>query len=133
MDLVFGAYGETSSGVKKLLDCMAQSKLQNIGLRKGSPGGNKELSFITGYLRRRIWGAVMKANVSCLLERMVLVSEPGGYWPGWEEEGAGEAGGTQSTVESRGPVDGEDYWTEAVERGRFCEIIRTLCEKIYHI
>ena len=35
----------------------------------------KELSLVTGYLRRRLSTAIVKANVKCLLERLVKVGE----------------------------------------------------------
>ena len=69
------AYGECSDGVKHLLDVMAQSRLQSLGLRKGSLEAAKELSLVTGYLRRRLSTAIVKANVKCLLERLVKVGE----------------------------------------------------------
>ena len=37
LDLVFGAYGEVSDGVKKLLDQMVESCTISLGLRKGTP------------------------------------------------------------------------------------------------
>ena len=75
LDLCCGAYGECSDGVKHLLDVMAQSRLQSLGLRKGSLEAAKELSLVTGYLRRRLSTAIVKANVKCLLERLVKVGE----------------------------------------------------------
>ena len=35
----------------------------------------KELGQVTGYLRRRLSSAVIRANVRCLLERMLMVGE----------------------------------------------------------
>ena len=75
LDLCFGAFGETSDGVKRLLDVMAESRLQSLGLRKGSLEAAKEIGLVTGFLRRRLSSAVIKANVRCLLERLVLVGE----------------------------------------------------------
>ena len=75
LDLVFGAYAEVSDGAKKILDQLAEARLQSQGLRRGSPEGNKELALVTGYLRRRLSSAVMRANVQCLLERLMLVGE----------------------------------------------------------
>ena len=46
-----------------------------MGLRRGSPESAKELGMVTGLLRRRLSSAVMRANVRCLLERLVLVGE----------------------------------------------------------
>ena len=75
IDLCFGAYGECSDGVKSLLEQMAQSRLKSQGLRSGSLEAAKELSQVTGYLRRRLSTATVRANVKCLLERLVLVGE----------------------------------------------------------
>ena len=94
LDLVFGAFGETSDGAKKLLEKMAESRLQSQGLRQGSPQANKELALVTGYLRRRLSSAVIRANVKCLLERLMMVGEGQGQagrrrlWARREEEQA---------------------------------------------
>ena len=94
LDLVCGAYGEVSDGVKRLLDCMAESRILSLGLRKGTVEAAKELSILTGYLRRRLSTAIMRANVKCLLERLVMVGEGQGQagkrrqWARREEERA---------------------------------------------
>ena len=94
LDLVCGAYGEVSDGVKRLLDCMAESRILSLGLRKGTIEASKELSILTGYLRRRLSTAIMRANVKCLLERLVMVGEGQGQagkrrqWARREEERA---------------------------------------------
>ena len=94
LDLCCGAYGEVSDGVKRLLDCMAESRIRSLGLRNGSVESNKELGLVTGYLRRRLSTAIMKANVKCLLERLLLVGEGQGQagkrrqWARREEEKA---------------------------------------------
>ena len=75
LDLCFGAFGECSDGVKQLLDALAESRVQSLGLRKGTADAAKELGLVTGYLRRRLSSAVVRANVKCLLERLVLVGE----------------------------------------------------------
>jgi len=46
-----------------------------LGLRKGTPEAGKEMSLVTGYLRRRLSSFVMRTNVKCLLERLLLVGE----------------------------------------------------------
>ena len=94
LDLCCGAYGEVSDGVKRLLDCMGESRINFLGLRKGSYEANKELGLVTGYLRRRLSTAIVKANVKCLLERLVQVGEGQGQagkrrrWARREEERA---------------------------------------------
>ena len=106
LDLVFGAYGETSDGVKKLLEKLAESRLQSQGLRSGSPEANKELAMVTSYLRRRLSSAVMRANTKCLLERLVMVGE-----------GQGQAGKRRQWArreEERARLDREAQWHERV-------------------
>ena len=75
---MFGAYGETSEGVKTLLDTLVKSRLRKLGLTKGTPEAGKESAWVTGYLRRRLSSSVIKSNISCLLERLVQVDEGGG-------------------------------------------------------
>ena len=64
---------------------------------------------MTGYLRR-LSSSVIKANVSCLLERLVLVDEGGGQggkkrqWAQMEEE--------------RGRLDIESQWLVKITGGR---------------
>ena len=97
-----GAYGECSDGVKQLLEVMADSRLHCLGLRKGSLEAAKELSQVTGYLRRRLSTAIIKANVKCLLERLVLVGE-----------GRGQADRRRQwarQVEARARLDREAQW-----------------------
>ena len=112
LDLVFGAYGETSDGVKKLLDQLADSQLQSQGLRSGSPEANKELALVTSYLRRRLSSAVMQANIKCLLERLLLVGEGLGQagkrrqWARREEERARLDREAQSVCPSGPSMDG---------------------------
>ena len=57
------------------MDKMVESRLRHLGLRRGSPESSKEMGIVTGLLRRRLSSAVMRANVRCLLERLVLVGE----------------------------------------------------------
>ena len=94
LDLVFGAYGESSEGVKSLMDAILDSKIRSLGLRKGGPGEGKERAQVTSYIRRRLSSGVVRANVSFLLERMVQVGQGGGQagkrrrWAQLEEERA---------------------------------------------
>ena len=110
LDLVFGAYGETSEGVKTLLDTLVKARLRKLGLNKGTSEAGKESAWVTGYLRRRLSSSVIKSNVSCLLERLVLVDEGGGQggkrrqWAQMEEE--------------RGRLDRESQWLLKITGGR---------------
>ena len=80
--------------MKRLLDCMSESRIRSLGLQKGTSEASKELGMVTGYLRRRLSTAIMKANVKCLLERMVMLGEGQGQagrrrqWARREEERA---------------------------------------------
>ena len=75
LDLVFGGEGSASEGVWTLLGHMANSRLNKLGLARGSPGSQQELALITGQLRRRLSLAVHKANQTLLLERMRSVGD----------------------------------------------------------
>ena len=72
----------------------------------GSPQANKELALVTSYLRRRLSSAVMRANVKCLLEQLLMVGE-----------GQGQAGQRRQWVrreEERARMDREVQWLERV-------------------
>ena len=75
LDLVLGGYAEGSQGVWTLLGHMANCRLRKLGLARGSPGSQKELAILTHRLRKRLSLAVIRANVSLLLERMRQVGE----------------------------------------------------------
>ena len=120
LDLCFGAYGECSEGVKSLLEQMAQSRLKSQGLRSGTLEAAKELSQVKGYLRRRLSTATVKANVKCLLERLVQVGE-----------GRGQAGKRRQWAraeEERARWEREAHWQARVtgralvRRGDFLQI-----------
>ena len=78
LDLCFGAFRETSEGVKGLLDMLVDARVRKLGLTRGTAEVGKETALTKGYLRRRLSSATIKANVSCLLERLVEVEERGG-------------------------------------------------------
>ena len=71
--MCFGGYSEASDGVWELLTHMSNSRLQSVGLARGRPGSDQELAVITGQLRRRLSLAVVRANTTCLIERMAMV------------------------------------------------------------
>ena len=71
LDLVFGAYEETSEGVKSLLNILVEDGMKKLGLVKETQAVGKDTAWIKGYLRQRLSSASVKANVSCLLERLV--------------------------------------------------------------
>ena len=69
------SFCEASQGVWTLLGHMANCRLRKLGLARGSPGSHKELAILTHRLRKRLSLAVIRANVSLLLERMRQVGE----------------------------------------------------------
>ena len=75
MGLCFGGLGEASKEVHSLIEAMASTRLKIQGMAMGRPGSEQELAIITGYLRRRISAATVRANFTCLLERMGQVGE----------------------------------------------------------
>ena len=48
LDLVFGAYGEVSEGVKLLLDTLVEARMKKLGLAKGAPVVGKETAWTKG-------------------------------------------------------------------------------------
>ena len=117
MPLCFGGYGEGSKQVHDLITALAETRLKTQGLRKGRPGSDQELAIITSQLRRRISAATVRANITCLLERMAQVGE-----------GAKRAGERRDLVrveEERMRKDRETQWLARVRgvglihRGRF--------------
>ena len=117
MSLCFGGYGEASKLVHELIATFAQARLKKQGLARGRPGSDQELAIITSQLRRRISAATIRANYTCLLERMTQVG--GGAksadnrrdWVRVEEERMKKDRQTQWLARSRG--------VSLVHRGRF--------------
>ena len=75
LPLCFGGHGEASEEVHNLIEALAATKLKKQGMAKGRPGSDQELAIITSQLRRRISSATVRANFTCLLERMAQVGE----------------------------------------------------------
>jgi len=67
--LVFGAFGEASQDVHKLVQVMAESRLRSIGLQRGREGGEGELSVIVGQIRKQLSVAAVGSQSDCLLAR----------------------------------------------------------------
>ena len=74
--------------------------------RGGTQEAAKEMRFATGYLRRRLSSAVMRANVMCLLERLVLVGEGQGQ--------AGRRRQWQRREEEQARLEREAQWIEKI-------------------
>ena len=68
--LCFGAWGEGSEDVHKLVNIIAESRLKHQGLKFGKPGSKYELGMLVGQVRRRLSVATLKAQVNCLLSRL---------------------------------------------------------------
>ena len=64
--------------MKSLLDTLVEVRMKKLGLAKGTLAMGKEIAWTKGYLRWRRSSASIKANVSCLLERLVQVEEGSG-------------------------------------------------------
>lgn len=68
--LCFGAWGEASTDVHKLIQTLAEARLKFLGLKEGKPRSKHELGLIVGQLRRRLSLAAVKSQVDCLLSRI---------------------------------------------------------------
>ena len=68
--LCFGAWGEGSEDVHRLVQIISESRLKYQGLQRGRPGSEQELGVIVGQVRRRLSMAVMKSQVDCLLSKI---------------------------------------------------------------
>jgi hypothetical protein len=68
--LCFGAWGEASNDVHKLVQTLAESRLRFQGLKEGRPRSKQELGLIVGQVRRRLSLAAVKSQVDCLLSRI---------------------------------------------------------------
>lgn len=71
--LCFGAWGEGSKDVHKMVDIFAKSRLKFQRLQEGRPtesGSQNELALIVGQIRRKLSVTAIKAQVRCLLSRL---------------------------------------------------------------
>ena len=73
--LCFGGYGEASKEVHEIIDTFTKTRLKKQGMARGRQGSDQELAIITSQLRRRISSATIRANYTCMLERMTQVRE----------------------------------------------------------
>ena len=70
LGLCFGAWGEASEEVHRLVQVLAESRLKFQGLQQGRPGSDQELAVLVGQVRRRLSMAAVKAQVDCLLAKL---------------------------------------------------------------
>ena len=68
--LVFGAWGEASEGVHRLIQAMAEARMRYQSLQSGKPGSAAELGVIVGQIRRKLSLAAVKAQTECLLAKL---------------------------------------------------------------
>ena len=70
-----GAWNEGSEDLHSLVQVLAQSRVNHIGLLRGHPTSEAELGCVVGQIRRRLSVACVRANMTCLLHRMSLLGE----------------------------------------------------------
>ena len=94
-----GEYGETSDGVKKLLDQLVESRVTSLGLRMGSLEASKEMRQVTDYLRPLCVLMSSAFWIGCCNSRR-------GTRPGWQEKTVGKE---RSTPGWRGKLNGSSF------------------------
>ena len=70
LGLCFGAWGEASEGVHKLIQTLAEARLKFQGLQVGRPGSEAELGVLVGQVRKELSMAAVKGRVDCLLSKL---------------------------------------------------------------
>ena len=75
LDITTGGYFEGSDGLHKLIKIMGDSWSRKQVLATGRPPGEGQLSTTIGLLRKRISTAIVKANISVLLDRSSMIGE----------------------------------------------------------
>ena len=116
LDLCFGAWGEGSAGVHKMVSLLAACRVRTLGLQGKSPSPH-QLGMETSIIRRRLSAAVVRANNELLLARVGQVGEGSSL--------AGKRRGFQRGEEHRMMLQREADWLvhtsgrELVRRGRF--------------
>ena len=73
--LVFGAWGEASKGVHELVETLANCRVRSQSIQSGKEQGEGEKSIIVGQIRRCLSVAVVRANATCLLDRLHQVGK----------------------------------------------------------
>ena len=116
LDLCFGAWGEGSAGVHKMVALLAACRVRTMGLQGKSPSPH-QLGVETSVIRRRLSAAVVRANNELLLSRIGQVGEGSAL--------AGKRRAFQRGEEHRMMLQREADWLvhttgrELVRRGRF--------------
>ena len=73
MGLVVGAFSEGSQDLHELIQKLAESKVDALGLRRGREGTEEELGVVVGQIRRSLSTTFVRAQAQCLLARMNCV------------------------------------------------------------
>ena len=73
MGLVVGAFGEVSQDLHDLIQKLAESKANAMGLRRGREGAEEEIGIIVGQIRRSLSTTCVRAQAQCLLTRLNCV------------------------------------------------------------
>ena len=73
--LVFGAFGEASEDVHKLVHILASGRVKKVELQKGRECSKGDLGVIVGQVRRMLSVVAVRAQAECLLSRMMSVGE----------------------------------------------------------
>ena len=71
--LVVGAFGEGSQDLHELVQKLAESKVNAMGLRRGREGLEEEIGVVVGQIRRSLSTTSVRAQAQCLLSRMNCV------------------------------------------------------------
>ena len=71
--LVVGAFGEGSQDLHELVQKLAESKVNAMGLRRGREGVEEEIGVVVGQIRRSLSTTSVRAQAQCLLSRMNCV------------------------------------------------------------
>ena len=73
--MVVGAFGEGSEDPHRLVQIIAESKVNNMGLARGREGTEAEMGKLVGQVRRMLSTVSVRAQSQCLLTRMSNVGE----------------------------------------------------------
>ena len=107
--LVVGAFGEGSEDLHSLVQLLAESKVNAMGLARGRGGTEAELGMLVGQIRRMLSITNVRAQAQCLLARMNSIGGGGGFSSqkkemgchggGEDEEGEADSVGQQGKGE----------------------------------
>ena len=70
LGLVVGAYGEGSEDLHSLIQNLAESTVNAMGLRRGRQASEEELGVVVGQIRRSLSTTFKRAQAQCLISRL---------------------------------------------------------------